>query len=229
MRDYHSTSSSILRRAALAVTTLFVAACGASQDSAATESAPAPAAAAAPAEAAPAETAPAPAPAPAATPAEVTSFHQLGARTIEGKEQPFSAYDGKVVLAVNTASQCGFTPQYTGLETLWKKYKDKGLVVLGFPSNDFGGQEPGSDKEVLSFCQARFGVTFPLFSKSAVKGTEASPVFRFLAAGGGGEPQWNFHKYLVDKHGTVVAGFGSKVTPEDPALIAAIEKALAAK
>jgi glutathione peroxidase len=209
----------VLRRASLAATTV-LAGCGANQE-ATTE--PASPAASAPA-AEPAQAAPAPAS------GQVTSFFQLSARTIEGKEQAFTAYQGKVVLAVNTASQCGFTPQYAGLEDLWKKYKDKGLVVLGFPSNDFGGQEPGTDREVQSFCKMRYGVTFPLFSKSAVKGADASPIFRFLAAGNGnGEPQWNFHKYLVDKHGAVITAFGSKVTPDDPSLVAAIEKALAAK
>lgn len=158
----------------------------------------------------------------------MTSFHQLSARTIEGVEQPFSAYDGQVVLAVNTASQCGFTPQYEGLEKLSKQYAGKGLVVLGFPSNDFGAQEPGTDEEVQDFCKVRYGVTFPLFSKSVVKGEGASPVFKFLAADKG-EPRWNFHKYLVGKDGKVIAAFGSDTTPDAPALIAAIDKAIAAK
>ncbi len=158
----------------------------------------------------------------------MTSFHQLSARTIEGQEQPFSAYDGQVVLAVNTASQCGFTPQYEGLEKLSKAYQGKGLVVLGFPSNDFGAQEPGTDEEVQTFCKVRYGVTFPLFSKSVVKGEGSSPVFQFLAADKG-EPKWNFHKYLIDKHGDVIAAFGSDTTPDDPALIAAIDEAIAAK
>jgi glutathione peroxidase len=230
MRD--NDFSSMLRRAALAmamIPVLAFAACAGSQEPPPAAESPA-ASPTAPAAAEPA-TAPAAADPAASAPSEpagpVTSLHQLHARTIEGKDQAFTAYDGKVVLAVNTASQCGYTPQYAGLEQVWKKYKDKGLVVLGFPSNDFGGQEPGTDEEVLSFCQVRYGVSFPLFSKSVVKGTEASPVFRFLAAGHG-EPKWNFHKYLVDKKGTVVAAFGSKVPPDDPALVAAIEKALVA-
>jgi glutathione peroxidase len=156
------------------------------------------------------------------------SLHNLSANTIEKKPQALGAYKDKVVLVVNTASECGFTPQYAGLQELYQSYKDKGLVVLGFPSNDFGGQEPGKDSEVLSFCQSRFGVTFPLFSKSVVKGSDASPVFKFLASGHG-EPQWNFHKYLVDKKGVVVKAFPSKVEPGDPALIQAIEQALAAQ
>ncbi|HKE18306.1 MAG TPA: glutathione peroxidase [Kofleriaceae bacterium] len=245
MRDSHRGKT--VRRATLAaMIAVLAAACGASQDEAATEgTTPAAGApAASPAAATPAAEAPATAPptATAATAAaadqsaaqaapaagdKVTSLYQFTARTIEGKDQPLSTYQGKVALVVNTASQCGFTPQYTALEAVWKKYKDKGLVVLGFPSNDFGQQEPGTDKEVLSFCQMRYGVTFPLFSKSVVKGSGASPIFRFLASGHG-EPQWNFHKYLVDKKGVVVAAFPSKVTPDDPALTAAIDKALAA-
>ena len=214
--------SRIVRRAVLAVTPALVLACGASQDAASTSETTA---------AAPAEAAPAPAPAetsPAKGPDQVTSLYQLDARTIEGKDQPLSAYEGKVALVVNTASQCGYTPQYAGLEELWKKYKDKGLFVLGFPSNDFGGQEPGKDSEVLSFCQTRFGVTFPLFSKSVVKGSDASPVFKFLASGHG-EPQWNFHKYLVDKQGRPVNAWPSAVAPDAPELTSAIEAQLAAQ
>jgi len=211
-----------VRPVGLAVVSLFAFACGANQDAA--TSPPAGASPAAPATEAKPDRAES---VPATSEDPVTSFHQLSARTIEGAEQSFSTYAGKVVLAVNTASECGATPQYAGLEALWKQYRDKGLVVLGFPSNDFGGQEPGSDKEVQSFCQVRYGVTFPLFSKSVVKGADASPVFRFLAAKNG-EPQWNFHKYLVDKHGAVVSAFGTKVAPEDTALRAAIDKALAA-
>ena len=220
MRDFDV--SSTVRRALLAMTPAIVLACGASQEASTSEGAAAPAAAAQEPAPAPAETTP------AKGPDQVTSLYQLDARTIEGKDQPLSAYEGKVALVVNTASQCGYTPQYAGLEEMWKKYKDKGLLVLGFPSNDFGGQEPGQDSEVLSFCQARFGVTFPLFSKSVVKGEGASPVFKFLAAGHG-EPQWNFHKYLVDKQGVVVQAFPSKVEPNDPALVQAVEQALAAK
>jgi glutathione peroxidase len=216
---------SVVRRVLLGGTLTGVLACGGGQDAAPTaESAP------------PAETSSEAAPAkPAASPQsttpsqgadQVTSLHQLRARTIEGKDQALGDYEGKVALVVNTASECGFTPQYAGLEELWKKYKDKGLVVLGFPSNDFGGQEPGTDKEVQSFCQVRYGVSFPLFSKSVVKGQDASAVFRFLSSGHG-EPKWNFHKYLVDKKGAVVKAFPSDVAPSDPALVGAIEKALA--
>jgi glutathione peroxidase len=207
----------------LGLAAVALAACGGGQDAAPTAG---PAAASEPAAAeAPAAQAPA---SPAGQGADpVASLHQLSARTIEGKDQALGEYKGKVALVVNTASECGFTPQYAGLEELWKKYKDKGLVVLGFPSNDFGGQEPGTDKEVQSFCQVRYGVTFPLFSKSVVKGQEASPIFRFLSSGHG-EPKWNFHKYLVDKKGEVVKAFPSDVTPSDPALVGAIETALSA-
>jgi glutathione peroxidase len=155
---------------------------------------------------------------------KVTSLHQLHARSLEGQDRSLADFEGKVVLVVNTASECGFTPQYEGLEALWKKYRDRGLVVAGFPSNDFGAQEPGTAAEIGAFCKKRYGVTFPLFEKSVVKGKDASPVFRFLATKG--EPQWNFHKYLVGKDGHVIAAFPSKVTPADPTLIAAIEAAL---
>jgi glutathione peroxidase len=204
------------RQALLAMTAAAaLSACGGGQDAAPTASASASASASA-------QSNP-----PAQGADQVTSLHQLSARTIEGKDQALGDYKGKVALVVNTASECGFTPQYAGLEELWKKYKDRGLVVLGFPSNDFGGQEPGTDKEVQSFCQVRYGVTFPLFSKSVVKGQEASAVFRFLSSGHG-EPKWNFHKYLVDKKGAVVKAFSSDVKPSDPALVGAIESALSA-
>jgi glutathione peroxidase len=225
MRD--SDLGRLVRRATLAAISVLAAACGGSQDEAATAGTTPAAGAPAAAPAAGATADQGAAPAATAKGDDVTSLYQFTARTIEGVDQPLSTYQGKVALVVNTASQCGFTPQYAGLEALWKKYKDKGVVVLGFPSNDFGQQEPGSDKEVLSFCQMRYGVTFPLFSKSVVKGSDASPIFRFLASGHG-EPQWNFHKYLVDKKGVVVAAFPSKVTPDDPTLTAAIDKALAA-
>lgn len=157
----------------------------------------------------------------------VTRLHQLTAKTLEGQERPLAEYQGKVVLVVNTASECGSTPQYAGLQALWERYRDKGLVVLGFPSNDFGQQEPGTAAQIATFCKTRYGVTFPLFEKGPVSGKAASPVFRFLA-GAKGEPKWNFHKYLVGKDGAVIAAFGTKVQPDDPALIAAIDAALAA-
>jgi len=163
----------------------------------------------------------------AADPAAASSFHDLGAKTLTGQEVSFKDYAGKVVLAVNVASQCGYTPQYEGLEKLFEVLGPKGLVVAGFPSNEFGGQEPGSPDEIQTFCKRNYGVTFPMFQKLVTKpGPEQSPVYRFLTEGREA-PTWNFCKYLVGKDGKVIAFFPSKVTPEDPKLREAIETALA--
>ncbi|MDD2843563.1 MAG: glutathione peroxidase [Rhodoferax sp.] len=140
--------------------------------------------------------------------------------------QKLCQYAGKVLLVVNTASYCGFTGQYEGLEALHAKYQGRGLVVLGFPSNDFGQQEPGSSKEIADFCFNTYGVKFPMFSKSVVRGPQASPLYTALAKATGQSPQWNFHKYLIDRKGRVLASFASKVEPDSPSLVAAIEKAL---
>jgi glutathione peroxidase len=138
-------------------------------------------------------------------------------------------FGGTVLLVVNTASRCGFTPQYEGLEALHQRYSGRGFSVVGFPSNDFMGQEPGSEEEIREFCRTTFGVEFPMFEKVVVKGEAAVPFYRALADGAGGEfPRWNFHKYLVDRRGQVIASFGSRVTPDAPELIEAIERALAA-
>ena len=148
-------------------------------------------------------------------------------RTMQGiDEQPHSLcqYAGKVVLVVNTASQCGYTPQYEGLEALYRKYKGRGLVVLGFPMNDFGGQEPGSNKEIADFCVNQYAIDFPMFAKSDLK---ANPLFADLAKASGQAPSWNFHKYLVDRSGARVQSFGTRVAPGDAKLIAAIERLLA--
>jgi len=153
------------------------------------------------------------------------SFFDLTATRLDGTPQPLAAYRGQVVLVVNTASECGFTPQYGGLEQLQEAYQGKGFTVLGFPSNDFGGQEPGSADEIATFCSTRYHVTFPLFEKVATKGAAQSPVYRFLTAEHG-EPKWNFHKYLVGKDGQVVQAFPSKVAPESPELRQAIDAAL---
>jgi glutathione peroxidase len=153
------------------------------------------------------------------------SLHDLTANTIDKKPQPLSAYKDKVALVVNTASECGYTPQYAGLEKLYEEYKGKGLVVLGFPSNDFGGQEPGTEAEIKTFCSTRFKVTFPMFQKVKTKGEGQSPVYAFLTAKHG-DPKWNFHKYLVGKDGKVLAAFPSKVAPESGELRAAIDAAL---
>jgi glutathione peroxidase len=153
------------------------------------------------------------------------SLHELTVNTIDHKPLPLSSYKGKVVLVVNTASECGFTPQYAGLETLYEQYKDKGLVVLGFPSNDFGGQEPDSEEKIKTFCSTKYKVTFPMFEKVKTKGAGQAPVYEFLTAKHG-EPKWNFHKYLVGKDGKVLAAFPSKVAPESPELKTAIDAAL---
>jgi glutathione peroxidase len=153
------------------------------------------------------------------------SLHNISATTIDGEMQSLSAYKGKVLLVVNTASECGSTPQYAGLEGLWRHDRERGLVVLGFPSNDFGAQEPGDEAAIKAFCAAKFKVSFPLFAKVSVRGDGQSPVYRFLAADHG-EPKWNFHKYLVDREGRVLKAFRTAVAPEDPALRAAIEAAL---
>lgn len=147
---------------------------------------------------------------------------------IDGKEVDLAQYKGKTLLIVNTASQCGYTKQYDGLEALYSKYKGKGLVVMGFPSNDFGGQEPGTNEEIKKFCQSKFNVDFPLFAKGPVKGAEKQPLFDTLTktAPQAGEIKWNFEKFLVSPMGQVVGRFDSKVTPEDPKLTQAIEAQL---
>jgi glutathione peroxidase len=155
------------------------------------------------------------------------TFTDLTADTIEHAPQKLSAYAGRVLLVVNTASECGFTPQYAGLEALHERLAARGFSVLGFPSNDFGAQEPGSEAQIQTFCSTRYAVTFPLFAKVATRGPNQSPVYQFLTARDG-EPKWNFHKYLVGKDGQVIRAFDSKVKPDDPALAAAIDAALAA-
>ena len=150
-------------------------------------------------------------------------------RRLAGKETVnlAQAYGGQVLLVVNTASKCGFTPQYEGLEAMHAKYKDRGFAVLGFPSNDFMGQEPGTEQEIQEFCTLTYGVKFPMFEKVQVRGDGATPLYRELAAETGEAPGWNFHKYLIDRQGRVVASFGSRTTPDDPKLVAEIERLLA--
>ncbi|MCX7033904.1 MAG: glutathione peroxidase [Arenimonas sp.] len=137
-------------------------------------------------------------------------------------------YGGQVLLVVNTASKCGFTPQYEGLEAMHAKYKAQGFAVLGFPSNDFMGQEPGSEEEIQEFCTLTYGVKFPMFEKVQVRGDSPTPLYADMIKATGEAPGWNFHKYLIDRSGKVIASFGSRTTPDDPKLVAAIEKALAA-
>ena len=136
-------------------------------------------------------------------------------------------FEGKVLLVVNTASECGYTPQYEGLEKLYRRYKDKGLVVMGFPSNDFGGQEPGSNKEIARFCEVNYGVTFPMFAKSSVAKVAVNPFYEQLAGASNSRPRWNFHKYLVDRKGEKVLAFDTKVEPNNPRLVKELERLLA--
>ncbi|MCX5691223.1 MAG: glutathione peroxidase [Planctomycetota bacterium] len=153
-------------------------------------------------------------------------------KDIDGKDQPLAQYKGKVLLLVNVASKCGYTRQYAGLETLHQTYKDQGLVILGIPSNDFGSQEPGTESEIKEFCTKNYKVTFPMFSKIAVTGADANPLYKQLAAQkgvAGGEPKWNFNKYLVDREGRVVEHFDSGVKPEADLLKKKIEALLNAK
>jgi glutathione peroxidase len=154
------------------------------------------------------------------------SFFDLNAPDIDRHQRSLGDWKGKVVLVVNTASECGNTPQYAGLEKLWQEYKDRGLAVLGFPSNDFGAQEPGSEDEIKQFCSTQYRVTFPMFAKVKTKGQGQSPVYQFLTTSEP-PPKWNFHKYLVGKDGRVIRSFGDKVEPDDKQLRAAIDSALA--
>lgn len=161
-----------------------------------------------------------------------TTFHDLSITTIDGAPQSLSAYKGKVVLVVNVASFCGYTKQYAPLEKLYEQYKDKGLVVLGFPANDFGAQEPGTNEEIKQFCSAKFGVSFPMAAKISVKGSDKAPVYEFLTSGGGnaalaGEIGWNFEKFLIGKDGKIITRYKSGVDPLAANVIADVEKALA--
>ncbi|MGC4051382.1 MAG: glutathione peroxidase [Paludibaculum sp.] len=154
------------------------------------------------------------------------SIYDFTMNSIDGKPTPLKSYEGKVVLVVNVASKCGFTPQYTGLESLYQKYHSKGFVIVGVPANNFGGQEPGSDDEIKTFCSRNYNVTFPMMSKVSVKGSDMTPLYQYLTAAKGGDVKWNFTKFLVGKDGKVIERFESKVAPESPELTAAIEKAL---
>lgn len=164
-------------------------------------------------------------------PSKPNSVFALSAKTIGGRTQALKAYAGQVVLVVNTASHCGFTPQYKGLEVLFQQYRDRGFVVLGFPSNEFGEQEPGDDAQIAQFCEMNFGVTFPLFAKTQVNGEGAHPLFQLLKSGAPGllgseAIKWNFTKFLVGRDGRVIKRFAPQLAPAD--LAADIEAALAA-
>ena len=148
---------------------------------------------------------------------------------ILGEKEDLCQYAGKVVLVVNTASYCGYTPQYKGLQALNEKYKARGLVILGFPSNDFGQQEPGSNKEIADFCDRTYAVKFPMFAKTAVKDAGQTPLYDDLAKVTGERPKWNFHKYLIARDGKTVASYKSAVDPESPDFIAKVEDYLSQK
>jgi glutathione peroxidase len=155
-----------------------------------------------------------------------TSIHDFTLNSIDGKPSPLVGYKGKVALVVNVASKCGYTPQYTGLEKLYEKYKDQGFVILGFPANNFGAQEPGNDEEIKTFCSTKYNVTFPMYSKISVTGEDKAPLYDYLTNAAGGDVKWNFTKFLVGKDGKVIARFEPKVVPESPEVTQAIEKAL---
>lgn len=160
-----------------------------------------------------------------------TSIYDFTMTTIDGTAVPLSNYHGQVMLIVNTASQCGFTPQYKGLQKLYETYKDKGFMILGFPANNFMRQEPGTDSEIKDFCQLNYGVTFPMFSKISVRGKEIHPLYTYLTKKEtnpdfNGSVKWNFTKFLINKNGKIINRYKPKIKPEDPQVTSAIEKAL---
>uniref|UniRef100_Q01QA9 Glutathione peroxidase n=1 Tax=Solibacter usitatus (strain Ellin6076) TaxID=234267 RepID=Q01QA9_SOLUE len=161
-----------------------------------------------------------------------SSVYDFTLNSIDGAPTPLSTFKGKVVLLVNVASKCGFTPQYAGLEKLYEKYKDQGLVLVGVPANNFGAQEPGSNEEIKTFCSRNYNVTFPMMSKVSVKGADKTPLYQYLTDASAnpktaGEIKWNFTKFLIDKKGNVINRFESAVTPESADMLKAIEAALA--
>jgi glutathione peroxidase len=159
-----------------------------------------------------------------------SSIYDFTLPSIDGKPMPLADYKGKVILVVNVASRCGFTPQYAALESIYEKYKDQGFVILGFPANNFGGQEPGTNAEIKTFCSAKYNVTFPLYAKVSVKGEDQTPLYKYLTTTANpsltGDIKWNFTKFLVDRNGNVVQRFEPQTTPDSPEVVAAIEKAL---
>jgi len=161
---------------------------------------------------------------------ETRTFFDLDAPALTGERVPMKTFEGQVLLVVNVASACGFTPQYEGLQALHERLQGRGFSVLGFPSNDFGNQEPGTAEEIAEFCTGNFGVTFPMFEKVGVRANDAqSPIYEFLGTRTGALPGWNFGKYLIDRSGTPVGYFASTVRPDSPELLQAIEDALAVK
>ena len=160
-----------------------------------------------------------------------SSIYDFTLDSINGQAAPLSAYQGKVLLLVNVASKCGFTPQYEQLQAIYERYKDKGLVVIGFPANNFMAQEPGTNEEIKDFCSRKYNVTFPMYSKISVKGDDKAPLYQFLTdksanPSTGGEIKWNFTKFLVGRDGKIAARFEPAVKPDAPQVVAAIEKAL---
>ena len=157
-----------------------------------------------------------------------TTAYDFTLTGIDGKPLPLAAFKGHPMLIVNTASECGYTPQYEELESLWQAYRDKGLIILGVPSNDFGGQEPGTASEIATFCKVNYGVTFPLADKTVVKGEKADPFYKWAGEQAGvlGRPKWNFHKYLIGADGRFVTWFSTPAKPMGPKIRAAVEKAL---
>ena len=167
------------------------------------------------------------------TPVNAASVYDFTMKDIDGNDVKLDRYKGSVVMIVNTASKCGYTPQYEGLQKIYDTYKDRGFVVLGFPANNFMGQEPGTEKEIKEFCTLKYNVTFPMFSKISVTGTDQHPLYGYLTNKATnpefpGDISWNFNKFLVDKNGKIVGRWGSKDKPEDAAVTAAIEKQLEA-
>jgi glutathione peroxidase len=160
------------------------------------------------------------------------SVYDFTLKSIDGPAAPLGAYKGKVLMVVNVASRCGYTPQYSALESVYEKYKDRGLVIVGVPANNFGAQEPGTNEEIKTFCTRKYNVQFPMMSKVSVKGSDITPLYQYLTdpssnPSTGGEIKWNFTKFLFDRDGNVVARFEPEVTPDSPQVIGAIEKSLA--
>lgn len=159
-----------------------------------------------------------------------SSIYDFNLPLLNGKDAPLASYKGKVVLVVNVASRCGFTPQYTALEAIYEKYKDQGFVIIGFPANNFGGQEPGTNEEIAKFCTGKYNVTFPVYGKISVKGDDQAPLYSYLTKEANpsvaGDIKWNFTKFLVDRNGKVVQRFESAVMPDSPEVTAAIEAQL---
>jgi glutathione peroxidase len=159
-----------------------------------------------------------------------SSIYDFTLPNIDGQPMPLSEFKGKVVLMVNVASQCGYTPQYSALESIYEKYKDQGFVILGFPANNFGAQEPGTNQEIKTFCSRKYSVTFPMYSKVSVKGSDQTPLYKYLTTQADpthtGDIKWNFTKFLVDRQGNVVQRFEPAVTPDSADVTAAVEKLL---